>query len=544
MANRKWNNQGGSNFDSFSGKYKKPKEQPNIPSFEDLKESNSTSFNYKIPPKPKPQLGNFGDEIWTYTPIDDSPAPYAPFIDLTPKDPRIPKIREKTPIPSVPKTDPATSSTDLFPFVVIPEYEIVVKFGLLVLRILSGQAYAARQGLNDPKYDFAIVIKSSNPISLGSNAASTINLISVSNSAQNPIYSLYNWLKTKIAIATNNDATGADPILSGIDIVDNIAQLPSTQFISNGFVCDLFYADGIKPDQICLNAVNKVFKFEPSVTSNPTWAVTYPGGILPLCLDLGAQLQDIFILLISPISGTIVRGSGQIFIIRVARDATVAQLASPLEVDIKITSPELLFLTQQLDPALYTTTNINDVAIQQISATIPSFEYWIDITIEPLSDQTKLVPVPLKIEVIASNIPDPTSDYSINSMYSEVNLVVNNQPPLPILPIVSVRFTPGSPTSIKEGTGASFSLDFLVDIPRSYNIIIRTETVATFPGFSQISNGNMTILAGNLSWTRLIPVVDFSTENGGAIIPYVVSLLPHPSYTIGANSSVTYYVLP
>jgi len=280
---RKWNNQGGSNFHAFSGKYKKPKDYQNIPSFEDLIESNTTSFNYKIPPKPTPQLGMFGDEIWTYTPIDDTQQ--KPFQDLTPKDPTIPKILEKIPETSIPKVDPVNKSTDLFPSNVTNEYELVVKYGLLVLRISSGQAYAARQMLNDAKYDFSLVIKSSNAISFAGNAASTVNLISVSNSAQNPIYSLYNWLKTKISIATNNDATGTDPVLSGIGIVENVAQLPSTQFVLNDLTCGLFYAEGIQPDQICLNAINEVFKFEPSKKDDPEWTVTYPGEILPLCLD-------------------------------------------------------------------------------------------------------------------------------------------------------------------------------------------------------------------------------------------------------------------
>lgn len=449
MADRKWNNQGGSNFDAFSGKYKKPKEQQNIPKFSDLDESNSTSFNYKIPPKPKPKLGNFGDEIWTYSPVDDSPTPYVPFIDLNPKDPRIPRIRDRTPIPSIPHTDPVTSSTDLFPFTVFDEYEIVVKFGLLVLRISSGQAYAARQGLNDPRYDFSLVIKSSNAISFGGNSASTINLISVSNSAQNPIYSLYNWLITKLNIATNNDATGSDPVLSSIDIVENVAQLPSTQFISNRFTCGLFYAEGIQPNQICLNAINKIFKFEPSVNTNPTWTVTYPGEILPLCLDIN-RLQVVSIKLIPSALNQVVRGSGFVFVIRIARDATIVQLAESLEVDIKITSPELLFSTQQLDPSLYAVTGINIVAIGQISVTIPSLAEYADITIRPLADPTKLNPVPLIIEIIGSNVPDPTPDYDINALFQQVNMIVNPDLVKPIVTLSTDR-TSTYPQNIADG---------------------------------------------------------------------------------------------
>lgn len=421
---RKWNNQGGSNFDAFSGKYKKPKDYQNIPKFEDLRESNTTSFNYKIPPKPTPQLGMFGDEIWTYTPLDDTQqiSPIKPFEDLTPKDPTIPDIPDNIPEPSIPKVDPVNESTDLFPFNVTNEYELVVKYGLLVLRISSGQAYAARQMINDAKYDFSLVIKSSNPISFAGNAASTVNLISVSNSAQNPIYSLYNWLNTKINIATNNDATGVDPVLSGIDIVENVAQLPSTQFISNDLICDLFYAAGIQPDQICLNATNKVFKFEPSKKDDPEWTVTYPGEILPLCLDI-VNLQIVSIKLIPDTLTAIERGSGDIFVIRVARDATIAQLAGSLEVDIKITSDDLLPFSQQLDPALYTTTNIDGTI--QISTTIPSLDEFIDVTIEPLAAPDKVDPEPLKVEIISSWVPDSTPDYSIDELFAEVNMIVN-----------------------------------------------------------------------------------------------------------------------
>lgn len=482
---RKWNNQGGSNFDAFSGKYKKPKEQPNIPKFEDLRESNTTSFNYKIPPKPQPQLGAFGDEIWTYDAIEESP-PINPFVDLTPKDPRIPRIPEIIPLQSIPKVDPVNSSTDLFPFNVTNEYELVVKFGLLVLRISSGQSYAARQMINDPKYDFAIVIKSSNAISLCGNTASTVNLISVSNSAQNPIYSLYNWLKTKLNIATNNDATGSDPVLSGIDIVDGVAQLPSTQFISNSLTCGLFYAEGIQPDQICLNATNKVFKFEPSRKDDPTWVVTYPGEILPLCLDI-VKLQIVSIKLIPPELSAIARGSGQQFVIRIARDATIAQLASSLEVDIQITSDELLPFSQQLDPALYTTTNINDVAIGQISATIPSLAEFIDITIEPLADNTKEDPVPLKVEIIGSWVPDSTPDYKINELFSEVNMTVN--PPIVVKPTVTLMVDRSStfPQDTPDGVfNVVLSIDMVLTTALSVNI--QFDGTAVYSDFTV--NGN------------------------------------------------------
>lgn len=514
---RKWNNQGGSNFDAFSGKYKKPKDTQNIPKFEDLKESNSTSFIYKTPPNPKPQLGLFGDEIWNYEIIDDDPL--NPIIDLTPKEPVIPKIRNP-PNPSVPHIDPVTSSSNILPFAVIDEYELVVKFGLLVLRISSGQAYAARQGFNDARYDFSLVIKSSNPISLNGGTAATVNLITLSNSAQNPIYSLYNWLRTKIAIATNNDATGADPVLSGIELVDNVAQLPSTQFVSNSITCGLFYASGLQPNQICLNAVNKVFNFEPSTSDNPTWIVTYPGEILPLCLDIN-QLQVVSIELIPSTFNTISRGSGDYFNIRVTRDATVEQLASSLEVDIRITSPELLFLTQQLDPALYVVYGINDVAIGQISTTIPSLEYFVDIFIEPLSDPTKLDPVPLKIEIISSNVPDPTPDYTINELASEVNMIIDPDEVISTDFVVSLDIEdypnniPGSPitsppsrTRVQNGQTTGFKFIVRSSITSAVDTIVNIDitgitlsdyispvTFAPYPG------STITIPAGALSAT-------------------------------------------
>jgi hypothetical protein len=438
---RKWNNQGGSNFDAFSGKYKKPKDYQNIPKFEDLIESNTTSFNYKIPPKPTPQLGMFGDEIWTYTPIDDTPiddtrqiSPIKPFKDLTPKDPTIPKIPEKIPNPSIPKVDPVSKSTDLLPYNVTNEYEVVVKFGSLVLRISSGQAYAARQMINNARYDFSLVIKSSEAILFtglpASVPASTLTLISIADSAKNPIYSLYSWILNNISIATNNDATGADPVLSKLVIVEYGARLPSTQFVFNGKTYGLFYAKGIQPDQICLNATNKVFTFEPSKKDDPKWIVTYPGEILPLCLDL--KLQIVSIKLFPDTLTAIRRGSGDSFVIRIARDATIDQLASSLEVAIQITSAELLPSSQELDPALYATTNIDgpiDGNIQ-IWTTIPAQEEFIDVLIEPLNAPDKVDPEPLKVEITGSWEPGAKPDYSINPLFSEVVMTVNPNKPI------------------------------------------------------------------------------------------------------------------
>lgn len=483
MGDRKWNNQGGSNFDGFEGKYKKPKEQPNVPQFDKLKESDSTSFIYKIPPKPKPQLGNFGNEIWSYTPVDESPAPYKPFVDLAPKDPHIPKIKEKTPIPSIPSTDPVTSSTDLFPFDVTNEYEIVVKFGLLVLRISSGQAYVARQMINDPKYDFALVIKSSNPISLGGNAASTINLISVSNSAQNPIYSLYNWLKTKLAIATNNDATGSDSVLSGIELTENVAQLPSTQFVSNGFICGLFYADGIQPDQICLNAINKVFKFEPTTQSNPTWTVTYPGEILPLCLDI-IKLPKVSIQLIPSTLSSISRGSGDKFTLRFSRDTTVADLVNSLNIAFKFNSTELVLFQAILDPDLYDVVGITNITLSTLSVTIPPLETYYDITIKPLANSTITDDVPLQAEIIAGNTPNSASTYVI--VVNIANMIVKSQI---IKPIVTLSVD--QVTTFPQNTPAGiFNVVLTVDqvLTTALSVNIQFDGTAIYSDFTVNAN--------------------------------------------------------
>lgn len=524
MADRKWNNQGGSNFDGFAGKYKKPKELPNIPQFEDLKESNSTSFNYKIPPKPKPQLGNFGNEIWTYSPVDDSPAPYLPFVDLNPKDPRIPRIRETTPIPSIPRIDPVTSSTDLFPFNVTNEYEIVVKFGLLVLRISSGQAYAARQGLNDPKYDFALIIKSSNAISLGGNPASTINLISVSNSAQNPIYSLYNWLKTKLSIATNNDATGADSVLSGIDIVENVAQLPSTQFVSNGRTCGLFYAEGIQPDQICLNATNKVFKFESTTQNNPTWTVTYPGEILPLCLDI-IKLPKVSIQLIPTVLDTIERGSGNRFRIRFSRDTTVADLVNSLNIAFKFNSIELALFQAILDPSLYDVTGITNVTLSTLSVRIPPLETYYDIFVEPLANSTITVDVPLQAEIIAGNTPNSAPTYII--VANIANMVVKPQIIKPTVTL-SVDRTSTSPQNTPAGT---------------FNVVVTIDRVLT------------TALSVNIQFDGTTATTDYTVNNNAitfnqlvAVIPagqttYQIAIKPNLTPTFNANRSIISKVL-
>ena len=287
---KKWNNQGGS---GRGDKYRSAKKSlPNIPQFEKLPESNSISFRLPAQKRIKPDYDRYGDEVWTdWELFEDDEVAELDLYDL-----EIPETRDT--VQDIPNTIISAISAipDIDPTTAYSEYEIVVKFksatGQLIVTISSGQAYAARNQLNESRFDFSLVIVSSQPISIGGSTG-TINLIQLTNSIQDPAFSLYEWVRSKIDIATNNDGDDVDPILTSLP-QNTAVQLPSTDFTWQGQEYNLFYGTGIEPSQICLHCINNVVKFRPNSPSNASyfWTVLMTGDPLPLCRSL---LPSIFI---------------------------------------------------------------------------------------------------------------------------------------------------------------------------------------------------------------------------------------------------------
>lgn len=438
MTDRKWNNQGGSNRDGFNFRKPKPDKKGNIPPIQDLRESQITSFRIVKPRQVRPNYGEFGDDVWIYNFYDD---------DLTIKEPEIdiPEIKEPTiREPYINDFNPEVAGGDIFPYAIEDEYELVVKYGSLKIYLLSGQAFAARNDINDPRFDLSIVIDSSQPISINGRQPVSIDTISLPNSAQNPIYSLYDWLLSKLSIVTDYSAENPDPILSALRLNGQFRRLPDTSFLFNGDLHSLFYSEGIQPDQICLSAVNRVLKYDR--TRDPdegNWSVTYAAALMPLCLDLNPSTDKPIVLIQFTVGSLeqIESGSGGQF--ATIRVAILDRLATPLNVFVRASGTA--------DPAFI---NINEVLTGTVSAVsgntlkftiLPNTLYTeaeisADIDPDQIGDKT----------VITSLLPN--SEYEIDNSNESITTLIK----LP-KPLVSITFNSGSPTRVKAGNGAFFA---------------------------------------------------------------------------------------
>lgn len=332
MADRKWNNQGGSSRDGggSKGKLKKPSDPFKVDSVEDLKESGVTSFRLVKQRPQQPDYGQFGDGVWVpdviidVDPIRDLNDPYRFPDGSTDKIDEIKPFSEsdnikKVPIPN-PNADFASEqkSKDLLPSSVKDEYELIVKFKKVILTILSGQAYAARNQLNDKKYDSSIVILSDNPIAM-SGGASTVNVIQLVNGVQDPIDSLYDWMMTKTKIVTDGTGKNTDVKLLSISRQGAGKRLPETSFAYDGKSYGLFYVSGgIQPYQICMNARNDVLKF---AAGNPRddkyWSVLNANLPLSLCI---ANIPTVSIALAPGSAIELDAGGGMSFVLSVTVD--------------------------------------------------------------------------------------------------------------------------------------------------------------------------------------------------------------------------------
>lgn len=448
MADRKWNNQGGSNRDGFNFKRQKPKDQINIPSFEDLKESQITSFRLFKPRRPKPNYGEFGDAIWVYDFYDD---------DLTIKEPEIDIPEIKEPSTDIRDTyisnyDPENASIDIFPYAIEDEYEIVVKYkigtGTLKIYISSGQAFAARNDINDRIFDLSLVVESSQPISLDNRQPALINTITLLNSAQNPIYSLYEWLLGKLSIVTDYSAENPDPVISNLRLNGGFIRLPPTEFTFNSIVHNLFYGSGKEPEQICLFAINKVLKYDRSRDPEEgNWSVTYAANELPLCLDLNPDNPDLPIVLIQftlgsleEIESTKPNSVAEFATIRVV---LLEPIATPLDVFVRIsgTADPVFINIDEVDTGTVSGVNANTLRfVIPANTSFVEVEIRADIDPDQIGNKT----------VVTSLLPNPEYEIDIN------NDSITTTIKLP-QPIVSIVFNAGSPTRLKAGNGAFFA---------------------------------------------------------------------------------------
>lgn len=449
---KKWNNQGGS---GWGDKPKKPKKDlPNIPQFDELPESNTVSFRLSKPRRNIPNYRELGDEIWTdWEPFDDYELPEVDNDDLD-----MPEIRDD--IRDIPNTLPPTIPPDLVPVAAYKEYEIVVKYksqaGQLVLTISSGQAYAARYQINDPKLDFAIAVASSEPISIGSYVGLT-NLIQLNSPLQDPAFSLYKWVRSVLDIATDNDGNSGDPILDNLPTNDAIS-LPSTSFSWQNQQFDLFYGSGIKPTQLCLHCVDDVVKFRPNQPVNAAylWTVTITGDPMPLCKSL-ADLPVVYIS-IAPGYPTEIdpnnNPNGDIFGLRISTD-------EPIAVDL----PVWFGIGGTADPLYWYFLSGYGADENNIPAfIIPANNQYIDVLIRPTPNPGQTDPT----NIIVDLIPNPDL-YEIGFSSQTVDLV-----PV-ILPVVTVSVAPGSPSEIDPNNagGQIFTFRISIDAAQNDDLFVR-----------------------------------------------------------------------
>lgn len=451
---RKWNNQGGSDW---GDKPRKPKKDlPNIPQFDQLPESDTVSFRILPAKKKSPDYRLFGDEIWTnWDLFDNLEIPEIGSYEL-----EIPDIDEK--IRNIPLTIPPTVPPDLIPIAVYPEYEFVLKYksasSTLVVTILSGQAYASRNQINDPMLDFAIVVASSEPIAIGSNIG-LVNVIGLANSAQDPAFSLYNWVRSNLEIATSNSGANED-FISLLPNNQAIA-LPPTSFYWQNQQYNLFYGSGTKPTQLCLHAVNTVLKYEPSnQNASYFWTVTATDDPLPLCVSLD-QLPAVFISIApgSPIEIDPRNPNGQFFTFNVSID-------DPIDVDL----PIWFGVGGTTNPNAFSLIGYGVDANNVPAFIIPANTQSINVEIYPFENLNQVNPSTIELYLVAN--PDL---YEIGFGSQTVDLV-----PV-ILPIVSISLAPGSPSEIDPNNagGQIFTFRISIDAVQGEDLFVRFQYQGT-----------------------------------------------------------------
>lgn len=550
MAGKKWNNQGGSNFGNQNrqNRNQKPKGLPSVPQLDDLRESNITSFKLiKVKPA-KPDYGQFGDAIWTLDifledeyidkidEIDDLDIPIPTIRDI--------KIMDEPPLNPryEDRTDPE-NNPNLFPDFVYNEYEIVVKFYQqsaalgLVLTIMSGQAYAARNNLNDPKLDLAIVIVSSAPITINQgaiNISSTVNIVKLLNSKQNPIYSLYNWIISKLPITTKNDGKYGDPIFTALEIDQLAIKLPSIGFVAvnNGLQCGLFYDDtGLQPKQICIHAIDKVLDFKISSQKDQFyWSVLYANQPIPLCLTLN-QLPIVSIRFKSG-TETEYKWAEGIFEIEVFLTEPLDQ---PLEVDIVVSGTA--------DTAKYIVNGLTQ-GFGRRYVTIQALSLVADITIETLANPSELTDKNVVLTI------DPTTIYDILANTTTATIK-------PQLPVVSILFSDGSNLSTIPANQQYSNAILSIDTALSYDLFV--DINLTSNGALNDFSTNGVIVPNTSSGTNFTTVVIFAGNTTRNLLveplnnanylpnPRTISLAiaPLPQYDIDLiNTGVVLTVVP
>lgn len=524
---KKWNNQGGS---GWGDKPKKPKKDlPNIPQFDKLPESNTVSFRLSKPRRNTPNYRELGDEIWTdWEPFDDYELPEVENGDLD-----MPEIRDD--IRDIPNTLPPKILPDLVPVAAYKEYEIVVKYksqtGQLVLTISSGQAYAARYQINDPKLDFAIAVASSEPIAIGSYVGLT-NLIQLNSPLQDPAFSLYKWVRSVLDIATDNDGNSGDPILDNLPTNEAIA-LPSTSFSWQNQQFDLFYGSGIKPTQLCLHCVDDVVKFRPNQPVNAAylWTVTITGDPLPLCKSL-TDLPIVFIS-IAPGYPTEIdpnnNPNGDIFGLRISID-------EPIAVDL----PVWFGIGGTADPQYWYFLIGYGADENNIPAfIIPANSQYMDVLIQPIPNPGQTDPTNIDLFLVAN-----PSLYEIGFGSQTVDLV-----PV-ILPVVSISLAPNSPSSIDVNNigGNVFIFRISIDTVQQSNFLVKY----SFTGTADPQNYTVPNLTINNSF--VIPAGDsyvdvYAYPDNDPVVTedktIVLNLLPDPvNYDLGTSSQTTTLAFP
>lgn len=421
---KKWNNQGGSKREyKLSGDYEST---TNIPAFDKLPESKSTSFVFSEKTKQESaDYGEFGDDVWTgWKPYSNLELPEYTTSDYTYTKPSSLEVdddlEESTKIKTVRvnktteyKSYIKSKDPELVPEAVYQEYEIIVKFKKLILTILSGQAYACRNNINNALFDFSLVIRSSEPISINGGEIGTLYTIQSSGSKQDPMFAVYNWVLEKLKLVTDNTGKLPDPTLRRLTR-KGVTPLPATSLIWDGQEWNLFNGSGKEPTQICLHATNDVVKFRPTSPKNANflWTVLSAGEPLSLCKSLDVPKVSLFInpLEIDPTTGS--RFNGSIY-----ADGVVSSDVS-IKFEIAGDVPESFYIISGSS----TNTAGDPILI------IPTGSDFVEFSIEPLVDAAQIA----NRSMIVSLLEDLDA-YEIEPGYETVNLVVID--PVEILPL-------------------------------------------------------------------------------------------------------------
>lgn len=501
MSNRLWNNQGGSDFHGGSKKkdrIKKPEDPFKRKSIDELKESEVTSFRLIKPRKVNPNYGDFGDAVWVFDLIPDDikdlDDPYR-FSDLSTTQPTEAKpFRETEDIRDVPADKNSDQSRfvksgDLIPYSVKDEYELIVKFKKVILTISSGQAFAARNRINDPKYDKSIVIQSTEPITLSTSVLvieqnttpGTVNIIQLKNGNQDPIESLYNWMMTKNRIVTDGSGKNVDVELLTISRRDGGIRLPQTSFSYDDKDYGLFYVSkGIQPYQICMHARNDVLKY---VAGNPKddryWSVLNANKPKSLCTP---NLPTVSI-----------------------------EIDPDSESELEAGSDERFILIVKVDP-----TQSGDTLVEyEIEGTADSQYYEVTGTGTD-SDGIPIVNIPninnklVFIKPLENNIESENKTIIFKLKENDRYLIEDESVELTILPKtkpkVSIKLAPTSQPSLGAGSGLSFVLEASTDIVLQDNLLVEYEILsAVDPAFYNVTG--VTIDPNNIT------VIDIPSTN-------------------------------